>query len=168
MAGVTHAPADYDCPFCRMVQGRFDDTVTWSGPEDIVFRSTDLLAFVSAGQFSRAPAYPGHVLVIPVEHHESLYDMPDDLLGRVAALRRRVALAFSRMGADGTSTRQHNEPAGNQDVWHYHEHVFPRYDGDELYRRHRARVDAGRRADQAAGVRAALDGVLADHPLPEA
>lgn len=31
------------------------------------------------------------------------------------------------------STRQHNEPAGCQDVWHLHVHVFPRYDGDDLY-----------------------------------
>jgi histidine triad (HIT) family protein len=35
---------------------------------------------------------------------------------------------------DGTSFRQHNEPAGNQDVWHYHLHVFPRYHGNDLYR----------------------------------
>jgi len=34
---------------------------------------------------------------------------------------------------DGVSTRQHNEPAGNQDVWHYHMHVFPRWDNDDLY-----------------------------------
>ena len=33
----------------------------------------------------------------------------------------------------GTSTRQHNEPAGYQDAWHYHVHVFPRYPGDNLY-----------------------------------
>ncbi len=149
-----------------MVQGRFDEDVTWSGPDDIVFRSTNLMAFVSASQFSRAPTYPGHVLLIPVEHHESLYDMPDDLLGAIAALRRRVALAFSRMGAEGTSSRQHNEPAGNQDVWHYHEHVFPRYDGDDLYRQERTRVDAVRRSERAASIRATLDLVLADLPLP--
>jgi len=35
---------------------------------------------------------------------------------------------------DGVSTRQHNEPDGGQDVWHYHLHVFPRYTGDDLYR----------------------------------
>ncbi|MER5390020.1 RtcB family protein [Saccharopolyspora sp. NPDC002686] len=29
--------------------------------------------------------------------------------------------------------RQHNEPAGDQDVWHHHVHVFPRYPGDDLY-----------------------------------
>ena len=34
---------------------------------------------------------------------------------------------------DGVSTRQHNEPAGNQDVWHYHLHVFPRYQDDAFY-----------------------------------
>lgn len=34
---------------------------------------------------------------------------------------------------DGVSSRQHNEPCGNQDVWHYHLHVFPRYKDDNLY-----------------------------------
>ncbi len=37
---------------------------------------------------------------------------------------------------EGTSIRQHNEPAGGQDVWHLHVHVFPRYAGDRLYARH--------------------------------
>jgi hypothetical protein len=37
--------------------------------------------------------------------------------------------------ASGTQQddRQHNEPAGNQEVWHYHLHVFPRYARDDLY-----------------------------------
>jgi histidine triad (HIT) family protein len=37
---------------------------------------------------------------------------------------------------EGISTRQHNEPAGDQDVWHLHVHVFARQHGDEPYRRH--------------------------------
>ncbi|HEX3722191.1 MAG TPA: hypothetical protein VHV31_05340, partial [Nitrolancea sp.] len=40
-------------------------------------------------------------------------------------------------GCDGTSFRQHNEPAGNQEIWHYHLHVFPRYVDDDLYLRTR-------------------------------
>jgi len=32
------------------------------------------------------------------------------------------------------SLRQHNEPAGSQDVWHYHVHVIPRWHGDDLDR----------------------------------
>lgn len=61
--------------------------------------------------------------------------MPDDLLGKVAPLSKQIALAMKRAyECDGTSVRQHNEPAGGQDVWHYHLHVFPRYTGDALYR----------------------------------
>ncbi|WP_327657448.1 HIT family protein [Streptomyces sp. NBC_00483] len=33
----------------------------------------------------------------------------------------------------GVSTRQQNEPAGGQTVWHFHQHLFPRYPGDDLY-----------------------------------
>ena len=47
---------------------------------------------------------------------------------------RRIALALKdAYSCDGISTRQHNEPGGNQEVWHYHVHVFPRYAGDGLY-----------------------------------
>lgn len=54
---------------------------------------------------------------------------------------RRVAVATREaFGCEGISTRQHNEPAGDQDVWHLHVHVFPRHQGDELCRRHE---DAG-------------------------
>ena len=38
-------------------------------------------------------------------------------------------------GCEGISTRQHNEPAGMQEVWHFHLHVFPRYLDDGLYAR---------------------------------
>jgi histidine triad (HIT) family protein len=47
---------------------------------------------------------------------------------------KKVAIGLrSTYGCGGTSTRQHNEPYGNQDVWHLHVHVFPRYKDDELY-----------------------------------
>ena len=50
---------------------------------------------------------------------------------------KRVAIALKETyKCDGVSTRQHNEPAGNQDVWHFHLHVFPRYTGDKLYLNH--------------------------------
>ncbi len=49
-------------------------------------------------------------------------------------MAKHVAIALKAVHhCDGVSTRQHNEPAGNQEVWHYHLHVFPRFDGDQLY-----------------------------------
>jgi histidine triad (HIT) family protein len=77
----------------------------------------------------------GHVLVVSTGHHENLYELPAEAGHAVHDLVREVAIAVrDTYGCDGVSTRQHNEPAGNQDVWHYHVHVFPRYAGDELYR----------------------------------
>ena len=57
--------------------------------------------------------------------------------------------AFS---CDGVSTRQHNEPAGYQEVWHYHLHVFPRYGADELYRSSARRTTVDERAPYAASL----------------
>ena len=70
-------------------------------------------------------------------HHENLYDLPDEVGHAVWDLTRQVAAAM-REACDcaGISTRQHNEPAGGQDVWHLHVHVFQRYDDDRLDERH--------------------------------
>ena len=69
--------------------------------------------------------------MIPLAHHENLYTLPDELAGRIGHVVRRVALAI-RTGypSDGVTVLQNNEPAGDQDVWHLHTHVIPRYTGD--------------------------------------
>ncbi len=150
-----HAPLDYVCPFCAIAAGRFDSL---SVAEDVVLRTQHITAFLAAGGWE---ANAGHVLVIPNAHYENLYDLPDEIGAHVHAAARRIAIALKQAyGCDGVSTRQHNEPAGNQDVWHYHLHVFPRYAGDELYLRsheHRFTTPA-ERAPYAARLRAALEG----------
>lgn len=59
---------------------------------------------------------------------------------------------------DGISIRQHNEPGGDQDVWHMHIHVLPRYTGDELYLNHHRsrRVSLDERCSYAGRVRSML------------
>jgi len=53
-------------------------------------------------------------------------------------LEIEVAIALKKVyQCDGVSSRQHNEPSGDQDVWHYHLHVFPRYKDDNLYKTER-------------------------------
>lgn len=98
------------------------------------------------------PNNPGAVLVIPNDHYENVYDMPPSLGAPLQIAVRDAALAMkSAYGCPGVSTRQHNEPAGNQDVWHLHVHVFPRWEGDDLYGSHGEWADPGelrRRAEQ--------------------
>lgn len=123
-----HAPTGYQCPFCRLAAGGGDRLST---PDDVVHRGAEALAFISPRWW---PDNHGHVLVIPTTHHENLYTLPDAAGHAVHDLVRRVALAIrSTYDCQGISVRQHNEPFGGQDAWHYHVHVFPRYPGDALY-----------------------------------
>ena len=63
--------------------------------------------------------------------------MPEEIGHKIFDMSKKIAVAFKgTYKCDGTSTRQHNEPAGNQDVFHFHLHVFPRYEGDNLYLNH--------------------------------
>jgi len=99
------------------------------------------------------------VLVVPNDHFRNLYDISEDALSAVYATVKRVALALKKAyGCNGIMTRQHNEAAGNQDVWHFHAHVFPRYDGDAFYERHGKNrwTDVDERAPYAERLREAL------------
>lgn len=68
----------------------------------------------------------------------NLYSIPDKVLSSVYKTVKQTAIAIRETyeSCTGTSTRQHNEPAGNQDVWHFHVHVYPRYKDDRLYQNH--------------------------------
>jgi len=124
-----HEPDGYDCPFCGLVAGRYNHR---SSPATVVWRARVATAFISPRMW---PANLGHVLVVPNTHHENLYDLPRAQGHAVFDLSQQVARALRATypGCTGTSTRQHNEPDGRQDVWHFHQHVFPRYNQDQLY-----------------------------------
>lgn len=150
---VHHAPRGYVCRFCTIANGGDGPLTT---QQHVVYRSDHMTAFVASHWW---PANPGHVLVIPNQHVENLYELPDELGASLMTAIRRVAIAMKTAYAcDGVSTRQHNEPAGNQDVWHFHQHVFPRWEGDRLYERHAERALAPEpdKLERAAALRACL------------
>lgn len=127
-----HEPEGYVCPLCQIAKG--EKTDKGSQERSVVYRDEFLTAFV-AGKWWRSD--PGHVIIIPNAHIENLYDLPEEIGHKIFDLSKRVAHALKdAYECDGISTRQHNEPTGNQDVWHYHLHVFPRYEGDNLYLNH--------------------------------
>ena len=118
-----HEPDGYACPFCASLNDK---------PERIIARRDGAAALLGLHRWGHGPV---DVLVIPVEHIENLYDLPARLAPAIQSMTRAAALALKAVyNCEGVSTRQHNEPAGNQDAWHYHVHVFPRYAGDGLYK----------------------------------
>jgi len=153
MIRISHAPHDHVCTFCAIAAGGDGIRTTQA---HVVFHDADVTAFVASHWWLNNP---GHVLVIPNEHWENIYDIPARLGSPILAASQRIANAFKEVdGCDGVSTRQHNEPAGNQDIWHFHQHVFPRFVGDDLYTRHldKAPASAAECASRAAQLRDAL------------
>jgi histidine triad (HIT) family protein len=134
----SHEPAGYACPFCRVLAG---ESTPISTPENVVFRDHATAVLVAPHWWE---TNPGNLLVVPIAHVENLYDVPLHLAGPLLATAARAARALIEIdGCDGTSLRQHNEPAGGQDVWHVHFHVVPRRSDDGFHRgEHRMRAVA--------------------------
>ena len=123
-----HEPEGYQCPFCAFVHGE-DNGV--NAPGDLVYQDELVTAFIAPYWW---PRNAGHVIIVPNAHYENLYTLPQRYGHRIYDIAQAIALALKRTySCQGVSTRQHNEPAGYQEIWRLHLHVFPRYEGDDLY-----------------------------------
>jgi histidine triad (HIT) family protein len=107
------------CVFCAIVAG----TV----PAYVVFESPSVLAFLD-----HRPLLPGHVLVIPKTHYETLGDLPAAEVGPYFLVVQRLAIAVEKsMRADGSFVATNIRIS--QSVPHLHVHVVPRRKGDGLF-----------------------------------
>ena len=106
------------CTFCRVVSRPVESAVVFE--DDI-----------SLGFLDRRPIFPGHCLLVPKEHYETLNDLPGRLVNllftNVQTLSRAVE---SGLNADGTFVAINNRIS--QSVPHLHVHIVPRRRGDGL------------------------------------
>jgi histidine triad (HIT) family protein len=127
----SHEPEGYACPFCVVLTKGHD---RYTNEQDIVYKNEHTTAFIAPKWWTNNK---GHVLVLPNKHYENIYDIPDELHAEVYSTVKKIATAIrSTYDCEGTSIRQHNEPAGDQDIWHFHAHIYPRYSEDKLYHNH--------------------------------
>ena len=107
-----------DCVFCRIIQGDLSAR--------IVFEDEISVAFLD-----HRPLFPGHCLVAPKNHFETLLDLPKQQVGaffiNVQLLERSIE---SALGAEGTFVAINNRVS--QSVPHLHVHVVPRRRKDGL------------------------------------
>ena len=116
--GYRPAVASARCVFCGVVGG----TVA----ADVVLRDDVVVAFLD-----HRPLFPGHVLVVPREHVDTLVDLPARLVHPFHRRVQAVATAVPRaLGAQGTFVAVNN--VVSQSVPHLHVHVVPRTKGDGL------------------------------------
>ena len=148
-----HAPSEYICPFCLLIQGK-ENIQTQLKQTDIVFQTADITAFMATRKW---PNNQGHVLIVPNEHFENIYDLPLALSSKIQSLGRDIALAMkAEYKCDGIMLRQQNEPAGDQHIWHYHLHIIPRYQNDDFHNTQKSPFAADDRARYAQRLRIGL------------
>lgn len=110
------------CPFCAIVAGELPASMAWEDAQ--------VVAFMDPRQ-----AVPGHVLVVPRRHAETLYELDEDTAAALMRVAHRVAVAIrARWEPAGLNLWQSNADAGGQEVPHVHLHVQPRRVGDGLLR----------------------------------
>jgi histidine triad (HIT) family protein len=107
-----------DCLFCRIVSGEL--------PATIVYEDENAIAFLD-----HRPLFPGHTLLIPRDHVETLGDLPSSLVGPYFTTAQLLARAVeSAMDAEGTFVAMNNRIS--QSVPHLHVHIVPRRRKDGL------------------------------------
>jgi histidine triad (HIT) family protein len=134
-----------DCAFCSIVAGETETHV--------VFEDHVSLAFLD-----NRPLFPGHSLLIPREHYETIWDLPDELLAALFLNVRLLSRAIrDAMGAEGAFVAANN--IVSQSVPHFHIHAVPRVPKDGLRgffwprQKYESDADAAKTAD---AVRAAV------------
>ena len=107
-----------DCIFCKLANGEI--------PTRTIYEDGDFRVILDA-----APATRGHALILPKEHADNLYQLPEELAGEAFVLARKLALSMTeKLGCQGFNIVQNNGEAAGQTVFHFHMHLIPRYTED--------------------------------------
>ena len=109
-----------DCIFCKIANGDI--------PSKTLYEDEDFRVILDLG-----PATKGHALILPKEHADNLYELPDETASKVFVLAKKLAIKMKeKLNCDGLNIVQNNGEAAGQTVQHFHMHLIPRYKGDQV------------------------------------
>jgi histidine triad (HIT) family protein len=112
------SPRDDECLFCNIVSGDVPASLVFEDPESIAFLDT-------------RPLFPGHLLLVPKEHYETLSDLPEKLVSSLFLNAQKLASVVKEtMDAEGSFVAMNN--VVSQSVPHFHIHIVPRKRKDGL------------------------------------
>ena len=109
-----------DCIFCKIANGEI--------PSATLYEDEDFRVILDLG-----PASKGHALILPKAHAANIYEISDDMAAKAMIRAKKMATKMTEaLKCDGFNIVQNNgEPAG-QTVFHFHMHLIPRYEGDQV------------------------------------
>ena len=109
-----------ECIFCKIINGEI--------PAVKVLDEELVVAFMDIN-----PSSKGHMLVVPKNHAENIFEIPEiDLVALIKAVKRCAKAVKKALNAEGITILQLNGKASDQIVPHLHIHVIPRWESDGL------------------------------------
>ncbi len=106
------------CIFCSIAKKEI--------PSHLIYEDEHALAFLDIH-----PRAPGHVLVIPKAHAETVMDLSDEAVGMFfSAVKNVDRLLVSKLKPDGVTIGINQGAASGQEVAHVHVHLMPRFKDD--------------------------------------
>ena len=109
-----------DCIFCKIANGEI--------PSATIFEDRDFRVMLDIG-----PATRGHVLILTKEHYDNIYEIDAETAGKLFSLASVIARAMKKvLNCDGMNILQNNGTVAGQTVFHFHLHLIPRYEGDQV------------------------------------
>lgn len=109
-----------DCLFCNISKGKMNAATIFENSEFKVI-------------LDRFPAAKGHTLIIPKEHVENIFELDSETAAKLFALATHIAKVLKNViKCDGMNVLQNNGKVAGQTVFHFHLHLIPRFEDDNV------------------------------------
>ena len=113
------------CVFCKIASGEFSSHK--------IYEDEKVLAILDLSQATK-----GHTLVIPKKHYENIFDLDEETSKHLFNVVRKISKHYKETDKNivGINLLNNNGPKAGQTVMHYHMHILPRYENDDLENMH--------------------------------
>ena len=107
-----------ECKFCKKeVNG------------EIIYKDDFVYAIISDN-----PLSTGHSVVIPYEHYETFFEIPEEKYQQIfSSLKKIIKLIKEKTNFKGYNIVINNGKMANQKIPHIHVHVIPRFENDGIH-----------------------------------
>ncbi len=109
-----------DCVFCKIINKEFD--------ANIVYEDEHIIAFLD-----KFPSSLGHTLIVPKKHVSNIFELDKETGAKIFQKAIDISNAMKNvLGIENINILQNNGSLASQTVFHFHMHIIPRYENDNV------------------------------------
>lgn len=109
-----------NCIFCKIIKGEI--------PSSTIYEDDSFQVIMDI-----SPATKGHAVLFPKKHAENLLELDDTEASKALIVAKKVAKAMKEeLDCEGVNLLQNNGEIAGQTIFHFHIHIIPRYQDDQV------------------------------------